>query len=488
MSLSLFDIKKFRRQSQQKVSATSSSAEAAPATVTSPHEEPAASPVLDKEDEQFFERLAAIAREPEGTPPPLPSRPATTQNGAEGKSDIDVQREELAAGVPLPMSPPPEVTVEDAEPEDKKGKGKAKAEEGLGRRKSVMGYWKLAQSRLGRTSEKDGDKTKEPKDKKKEKASAKEKEKLAKDLHAAAESAKASEDQETQKEEQDLTAILDQLNLSAVNNRVFSFSEESQELLEKFKLVLKDLVNGVPTAYNDLEKLLTDSESQLKKMFGNLPPFLQSLVKSLPTKISAALAPELMAASAEKPGFDAQQRMGTASAGIKSKKPKIPSLKSLVTAEGAVATMLKSILNFLKLRFPAVLTGTNVLLSLAVFILLFVFWYCHKRGREVRLEGERLAAEGDSALTSSASSFDDDGDSLVEEKQKGESSKRTEKEKPEPPLIIHDDKEEEGRPSATVEDMPSVSHLPEPSSVPVPESNGPTPMKEKEAPLEAKGK
>ena len=31
---------------------------------------------LTKKDERFLERLAAIAQEPEGTPPPLPGRPA----------------------------------------------------------------------------------------------------------------------------------------------------------------------------------------------------------------------------------------------------------------------------------------------------------------------------------------------------------------------------------------------------------------------------
>ena len=28
-----------------------------------------------------------------------------------------------------------------------------------------------------------------------------------------------------------------------------------------------------------------------------------------------------------------------------------------------------------------------------MLVLLLIFWYCHKRGREVRLEKERLAAE-----------------------------------------------------------------------------------------------
>jgi len=229
--------------------------------------------------------------------------------------------------------------------------------------------------------------------------------------------------------------------------------------------VLKDLVNGVPTAYNDLENLLTDSETQLKKMYGNLPPFLQNLVKSLPAKMSAGLVPELLAASSEKPGFDAQQRMGAeASTGQKKKRSKrsqIPSLKSLVSAQGAVATMLRTILNFLKLRFPMFITGTNVLMSLAVFLLLFVFWYCHKRGRETRLEGERLAAEeADSAMASSASSFDD---SIIDEKRASASESRN-AEKSDPPLIIHDNKEVGDKPSALLEDLPDVLSLPDPSA------------------------
>lgn len=98
-------------------------------------------------------------------------------------------------------------------------------------------------------------------------------------------------------------------------------------------------------------------------------------------------------------------------------------------------------------------------------MLLFVFWYCHKRGRETRLDKEgQLSAEGatDSALASSASSFTDgDGDSLLESKtEKGESSKTNNK--PEPPFVIHDDKESSDKPVATVADMPSVSHLPDP--------------------------
>jgi len=364
MAMSYFNVKKLRRQSKQPEIAESSTAPPAP-TVTTPSEEPAASPVLNAEDERFLQRLAAIASEPEGTPPPLPSRPVSVIQDGEKKVGREAQ-EALVDGadkIPLPMSPP-ELPVEDSNRDKSKGK------DDLSRKKSVMSYFTHAQARIKKATEKDKDKEKDKstKDKKKDAITSKDKQRAADSLHLAAESAKAAEKSEAQKEEQDLTIILDQLNLSAVNNRVFSFSTESEELFNKFKLVLKDIINGVPTAYNDLEKLFTDYEATLKKMYGNLPPFLQNMVKSLPTKITTTLGPELMAAQAEKPGFDAKQKMaaGAADAAKKSKRAKIPSLKSLISAEGAVATMLKSILNFLKLRFPAVMTGTNVVMSLAV--------------------------------------------------------------------------------------------------------------------------
>ncbi|CAO2647731.1 Nn.00g086530.m01.CDS01 [Neocucurbitaria sp. VM-36] len=436
-------------------------------TVTEPSDETAAEPVLDEEDERFLERLAAIASEPEGTPPPLPTRRMEVVDDETGEKKVGRDAQEAlmdgADKVALPMSPP-ETTADTSE----KGKEKAK-DGGVGRKKSVMSYFSLP-----KFNKKDGDKGKEKiaKDMKKKEVSDKDKAQFADDLHSAAEAAKNAELTEAQKEDKELTDILDQLNLSAVNNRVFSFSKESEELLNKFTQVLKDLVNGVPTAYNDLEKLFTDYDNQLKKMYGNLPPFLQNLVKSLPAKLTATLGPELLAASAEKPGFDAK----TAAGGSKSKRsmiPSVPSLKSLVTAQGAVATALRSIVNFLKFRFPALATGTNVIMSLAVFVLLFVFWYCHKRGRETRLEKERLVAEeAASGRGSSASSINEDADSIFGDKKKP--AKQGEKETPKSPLIIGDGKET-GESSATVEDMPSVSHLPDPKDGQVPKPASPPP-------------
>jgi hypothetical protein len=115
---------------------------------------------------------------------------------------------------------------------------------------------------------------------------------------------------------------------------------------------------------------------------------------------------------------------------------------------------------------------------------LFVFWYCHKRGRETRLEKERLAAEdAGSAQASGASSINEDSDSIFGEKPKrkpvgsgtpvtpGEEQQR---ETPREPLIISDGREET---PATVNDMPSVSHLPDPKEGKVPEPASPVEKK-----------
>lgn len=128
----------------------------------------------------------------------------------------------------------------------------------------------------------------------------------------------------------------------------------------------------MPTAYDDLEHLLTHSEPQLRRMFDNMPPFLRTLVMSLPSKMTGSIGPELFAAAAERPGAKlADVASGSGKEGDKKKKGKegrgAPALKKLVSEKGAVATMLRSILNFLKLRFPAFVSGTNVLMSLAVF-------------------------------------------------------------------------------------------------------------------------
>ena len=135
----------------------------------------------------------------------------------------------------------------------------------------------------------------------------------------------------------------------------------------RFTLVLKDIVNGVPTAYGDLESLLTNSEGQIQQMFDKLPPFLQKLVKQLPGKFQEGIGPEMLAAAAEKQGVHSKHVNKAASVAEKAgMRIKPPNLKDLITKPGAVMGLLKAIMNFLKLRFPAFL-GLNVLYSLGLF-------------------------------------------------------------------------------------------------------------------------
>jgi hypothetical protein len=166
------------------------------------------------------------------------------------------------------------------------------------------------------------------------------------------------------------------LSLSSINNRVFSFSAESQKYYDRFTQVLKDTLNGAPTAYEDMDKLMRDAGPTLEKNFANMPPFVQTLVKSLPAKLGASLGPELMAAASSKPGNDMKARMeagekGEASTSAdtdqKKKKRRIPGLKSLTSSNGVVASILRNIVNFLQVRFPFLVSTTNVVMSLAVF-------------------------------------------------------------------------------------------------------------------------
>ncbi|KAI4719181.1 hypothetical protein E4T48_04544 [Aureobasidium sp. EXF-10727] len=245
-----------------------------------------------------------------------------------------------------------------------------------------------------------------------------------------AEAAAASQTPEAkEQDEREVSVLLDRLNLSAINNRVFSFSDRSQRLYSEFTLILKDIVNGAPTAWDDLETLLKENEKHLEQMFKNMPPFVQTLVKSLPAKFASSMGPEIMAMAGDKPGNDLKKQMEAASnvasssssataqslpdPNLKKKqKRKVPNIKDLASQKGTVTTMLTNIVNFLKVRFPAFVTGTNVVMSLAVFILLFVFWYCHKRGKEVRMlkasESARQSSANVSELESSSSSEDED--------------------------------------------------------------------------------
>ncbi|KAI9790499.1 MAG: hypothetical protein M1835_000934 [Candelina submexicana] len=334
------------------------------------HHEKSEAPVISEEDEAFLNRIAS-----EGTPPPLPSRPTVLTAGDPTGNEMQVALKEEAEHIPLPETPDIEEESSPAGDETEKGAGKGK-----GKAKKSTKWSFLRRDSRDRSN--------------------KNKQQAGADLGSAAAALKAAEEHagepdshEAHKEEEDMTILLDKLNLAAVNNRVFSISSETRDVLEKFNLILKDLINGVPTAYDDLESLLTNSENQLQRSYSHLPSFIQKLIQTLPSKMTGSLVPEMLAAAAEKQGLNTA-KMEEASE-KKKKGSGIPSLKDLVTKPGAVAGMLRAIMNFLKLRFPAFL-GMNVLWGLALFILLFVFWYCHKRGKETRLEKERLLSKEES--------------------------------------------------------------------------------------------
>ncbi|GAB0139245.1 hypothetical protein EsDP_00007458 [Epichloe bromicola] len=189
---------------------------------------------------------------------------------------------------------------------------------------------------------------------------------------------------EQEKEEKDLSKVLDRLNLSVKNNKVIS--TDSSAAITSFTNVFKDLVNGVPTAYDDLMSIIEDKDGALARGFDKLPSSLKKLVTQLPDKITSTLGPELLAAAAASQGIKAET-----SGGLKGTAKNVfmpANLTQLVTKPGAIVGMLKAIVGVLRTRWPAFI-GLNVIWGVALSLLLFVLWYCHKRGREVRLESER---------------------------------------------------------------------------------------------------
>ena len=318
-----------------------------------------AAPILTAEDEDFFRRITTEVATPSATelPPTLPPRPhelPETGNPTGNDAQVVLRDHDHDSEPPTSYFP---------------AEGSAHTSRGLDDVADSTSSDKKAKSKWSwmRRDSRDA-----------------KKKSTALGLKSAAEQGKASDtamneqrselDVEAEKEEHEMANALEQLNLAAVDNRVFSISKETRELLAKFTLVLKDLMNGVPTAYNDLESLLTNSDDQLSKAYKHLPSWLQRLVQQLPSKMSKSVTPEVLAAAAEKHGVKSKYaEMAAHGAGKAGLKVKVPSLKDLVTKPGAVAGMLKAILNFLKLRFPAFL-GLNVLYSLGLFGQLP--WYC----------------------------------------------------------------------------------------------------------------
>lgn len=166
---------------------------------------------------------------------------------------------------------------------------------------------------------------------------------------------------EEEKEKKDLSKVLDRLNLSVQNNKVIS--TDSSAALASFTNIFKDLVNGVPTAYDDLMKIIEDKDGTLSKGFDKLPNSFKKLVTQLPDKITSTLGPELLAAAAASQGIKTESGGGMKGMAKKALGP--TNLLQLVKKPGAVVGMLRAIVEVLKTRWPAFI-GMNVMWGVAL--------------------------------------------------------------------------------------------------------------------------
>ncbi|KAI2611970.1 hypothetical protein GGR54DRAFT_616659 [Hypoxylon sp. NC1633] len=342
-------------------------------------------PILDQEDQQFLERLTSPSVSSAGhesgsddeTPPPLPPRVKTPVIDLEDSDASSFASRDDGSSVRGQLVP----TV--SEGGDGKDKSKTK----------------------GLDKDKEKDKSKHATDEEPHKPkrfsfvtnlsrniSLKRKPgKHQQHLTVPASDAEADPAREVHREETDIERVLGDMDLAAsTDSKAFSLSRESAETLRRFTQVLRDLVNGVPTAYGDLVGLIEDRDGALGRAYEKLPRSLKKLVARLPEKLTSSLAPELLAVAAEAQGLSAAEE---GAEGAAKKLLSASNLMDLITKPGAVVGLLKGIVNALKVRWPAFI-GTNVLWSVAVFLLLSALWYCYKRGRETRLEREASDAAG----------------------------------------------------------------------------------------------
>jgi hypothetical protein len=274
----------------------------------SSHSAPVAGrPVLDRSDESFLQNLLAE----DGPAPPLPPRVNVPELDWPSDDASSFQHSRSAEGAPAASTESQEESKEAAKKSNR---------------------FSQVFSRVGKKKPKHGD-TLSPDDAK-------------------------PADSEEEREKKDLSRVLDRLNLSATgnNNKVTALTDDSAEVLRKFTQIFKDLANGVPTAYDDLVNLIKDRDGAITKGFEKLPSGLQKLVTQLPDKITASIAPEVLAAAAKSQGMEAAAAQNLLS----------PSnLFKLITEPGALVAMLRAIVTTLQQRWPAFI-GVNVLWSVAL--------------------------------------------------------------------------------------------------------------------------
>lgn len=305
---------------------------------------PPAKAVLKPEDERFLEELLA---QDDGPPPPLPPRIYTYD--VDWHSDTEVSDVESKKTTDDETEEPGKAKVANKK-EDEPDKAQDKAEKKPNRLSLLFTRNKKPAETPVKAST-----TLQP------------------------ENAEGVPPKEVEREKKDLKRVLDRLNLSArssnsSNKAVASASDadaDSSDLLQRFTQVFRDLVSGVPTAYDDLTKLMEDRDGTISKLFDKLPSSLKQLVTQMPDKLTTTLAPELLAAAAEAQGINVGQggMKGAAKRMLMGK-----NLANLIKTPGAIVGMLRAIVEVLKSRWPAFI-GMNVIWSVALSCE-FLFFTC----------------------------------------------------------------------------------------------------------------
>lgn len=172
-------------------------------------------PVFTDEDEQFLQRITS---QTEGTPPPLPERPLDLAIAGETEgNNAQLILADEARNIPIPDvpdTPKDEATSPKGEPSTPLSPA-SPSKEGKKRRWSFLQFGSKNRDRKATASGLDS---------------------AIADMKAAQEAGDQSTDAaetEAKKENEEIEQVLEQLNLAAINNRVFSITDETKELIRR---------------------------------------------------------------------------------------------------------------------------------------------------------------------------------------------------------------------------------------------------------------
>ncbi|KAF8757155.1 hypothetical protein RHS01_03703 [Rhizoctonia solani] len=160
------------------------------------------------------------------------------------------------------------------------------------------------------------------------------------------------------KEQKDLAEVLDSLNMQAGQQGIAFTTPDTKALLQQFTQIIKDLVNGVPTAYNDLIEVRPS-------LTVGLASFFVSEINPVATTWNTPDVFAAMTAAAAAPTTGDQSQAETAPKSSAGPGSKFNPMSFFTKTNPKTGTKSRTLPGPGQTRFP-LLAGTNALMSMGI--------------------------------------------------------------------------------------------------------------------------